>query len=93
VWLRPRSGSTPRKNDRSAWVLTVAAAAGEIRAPVNNRVDNQLTDTTVANQCRRRLARARPCYCLTRVAALTVAPPQPHRHRAIAEADSSDAHL
>jgi len=59
VWPGLRSGSTPRKNGSSARVLTGPAAAGVIRAPVNNRVDNTLRGTPVANHCRRRTARSR----------------------------------
>jgi len=54
AWLGLRSGSTPRKNDSSAHVLTKPAAAAMLRAIVNNRFDNELRRTPVANHCRRR---------------------------------------
>ncbi|OFW12277.1 MAG: hypothetical protein A3H29_12710 [Acidobacteria bacterium RIFCSPLOWO2_02_FULL_67_21] len=49
----------PRTIGHSAGVLTVTAAAGVIRDPVKNRVDNPLIRTLVANHRRRRSERAR----------------------------------
>jgi hypothetical protein len=67
------------KNGSSARVLTTASAA--VRATVNNRVDNEPAGSSVANQCRRRWDRFRAVLLPSRVAARTVAPPQPHRSR------------
>jgi hypothetical protein len=43
----------PWKNTLSGVELTLAAAAGAIRALVNNRVDKELIRPPVANRCRR----------------------------------------
>ena len=89
--MRPglRSSSSPRKNGSSARVLTMTAAADLIRATVHNRVDNQVRGASVANHRHRRSYRSRPVCLLSRVAARTVAPPQPHRRHF---ADRAAAH-
>ena len=89
MWWGLRSGSSPRKNGSSARALTMTAAADVIRATVHNRVDNQVRGASVANHRHRRSYRSRPVCLLSRVAARTVAPPQPHRRHF---ADRAAAH-
>jgi hypothetical protein len=79
-----RSGSTPRKNDSSARVLTMTTAAELIRATVKNRFDNQLRAASVAIHCRRRSDRYRAVFSLRVSRREQSLRPQPHRRRVTA---------
>ena len=71
----------PWKNSLSGTVLTLAAAAGAIRTPVNNRVDNELIRPPVANRCRRSRS---ACEAVLPAAADHGAHSRSHQHAVVA---------
>jgi len=63
----------PWKNSLAGTVLTLAAAAGAIRTPVNNRVHNEPIRPAVANRCRRSWIAGETVLPLSLITVLTVA--------------------